>query len=146
MSLSFVFLMIRRPPRSTRTDTLFPYTTLFRSKALLTAARRISNPEATGDEVLHVVLPIVPDKKSKGKKGKQLKARAASLTVKCGDADQVIVNNENLHSVLEMPFKELPDKFGGDIHVLSPGDAEEIVARRVQLKLGTSTLDKGDAE
>src|SRR3546814_7803926 len=27
------FLMIRRPPRSTRTDTLFPYTTLFRSLA-----------------------------------------------------------------------------------------------------------------
>src|SRR3546814_8581801 len=27
----FLFLMIRRPPRSTRTDTLFPYTTLFRS-------------------------------------------------------------------------------------------------------------------
>src|SRR3546814_14689205 len=30
--LTFLFfLMIRRPPRSTRTDTLFPYTTLFRS-------------------------------------------------------------------------------------------------------------------
>src|SRR3546814_19189750 len=28
------FLMIRRPPRSTRTDTLFPYTTLFRSVQL----------------------------------------------------------------------------------------------------------------
>src|SRR3546814_21090412 len=28
----FCFLMIRRPPRSTRTDTLFPYTTLFRSR------------------------------------------------------------------------------------------------------------------
>src|SRR3546814_15567417 len=27
----FFFLMLRRPPRSTRTDTLFPYTTLFRS-------------------------------------------------------------------------------------------------------------------
>src|SRR3546814_2232377 len=27
----FCFLIIRRPPRSTRTDTLFPYTTLFRS-------------------------------------------------------------------------------------------------------------------
>src|SRR3546814_6294330 len=27
----FFFLIIRRPPRSTRTDTLFPYTTLFRS-------------------------------------------------------------------------------------------------------------------
>src|SRR3546814_16851888 len=29
--LLLFFLMIRRPPRSTRTDTLFPYTTLFRS-------------------------------------------------------------------------------------------------------------------
>src|SRR3546814_13448816 len=29
--LHVFFLMIRRPPRSTRTDTLFPYTTLFRS-------------------------------------------------------------------------------------------------------------------
>src|SRR3546814_9290264 len=33
------FLMIRRPPRSTRTDTLFPYTTLFRSAAPVAAAR-----------------------------------------------------------------------------------------------------------
>src|SRR3546814_1027369 len=31
----FFFLMIRRPPRSTRTDTLFPYTTLFRSRHAL---------------------------------------------------------------------------------------------------------------
>src|SRR3546814_13200847 len=29
--------MIRRPPRSTRTDTLFPYTTLFRSRLVVTA-------------------------------------------------------------------------------------------------------------
>src|SRR3546814_9428552 len=32
--------MIRRPPRSTRTDTLFPYTTLFRSRALLRGDRQ----------------------------------------------------------------------------------------------------------
>src|SRR3546814_4874068 len=31
---SLFFLMLRRPPRSTRTDTLFPYTTLFRSSGL----------------------------------------------------------------------------------------------------------------
>src|SRR3546814_14825578 len=31
MMICFFFLMIRRPPRSTRTDTLFPYRTLFRS-------------------------------------------------------------------------------------------------------------------
>src|SRR3546814_1365404 len=37
--------MIRRPPRSTRTDTLFPYTTLFRSEALHALAQ-IRAPEA----------------------------------------------------------------------------------------------------
>src|SRR3546814_3492450 len=37
--IQFVFfLMIRRPPRSTRTDTLFPYTTLFRSNVALLRA------------------------------------------------------------------------------------------------------------
>src|SRR6056297_2852891 len=43
----FFFLIIRPPPRSTRTDTLFPYTTLFRSQAEehtseLQSLRRIS--------------------------------------------------------------------------------------------------------
>src|SRR3546814_3272728 len=33
--------MIRRPPRSTRTDTLFPYTTLFRSDSILVLGTRI---------------------------------------------------------------------------------------------------------
>src|SRR3546814_17858818 len=37
----FFFLMIRRPPRSTRTDTLFPYTTLFRSRFNLIISRLI---------------------------------------------------------------------------------------------------------
>src|SRR3546814_17783006 len=36
----FFFLMLRRPPRSTRTDTLFPYTTLFRSPPLASAVTR----------------------------------------------------------------------------------------------------------
>src|SRR3546814_19063670 len=35
------FVMIRRPPRSTRTDTLFPYTTLFRSAADIRERDRI---------------------------------------------------------------------------------------------------------
>src|SRR3546814_18999826 len=38
----FFFLLIRRTPRATRTDTLFPYTTLFRSHAPL-SPRRGSN-------------------------------------------------------------------------------------------------------
>src|SRR3546814_5713387 len=44
------FLMIRRPPRSTRTDTLFPYTTLFRSPRAspATPLRRYSAPAPPG--------------------------------------------------------------------------------------------------
>src|SRR3546814_9836725 len=45
IQIAFFFLMIRRPPRSTRTDTLFPYTTLFRSCASRPAKRRLSNQE-----------------------------------------------------------------------------------------------------
>src|SRR3546814_14586818 len=41
--LLFFFLMIRRPPRSTRTATLFPYTTLFRSSTMpIKPVRRIA--------------------------------------------------------------------------------------------------------
>src|SRR3546814_15258200 len=42
----FFFLMIRRPPRSTRTDTLFPYTTLFRSPRLNPLSARNSRSVA----------------------------------------------------------------------------------------------------
>src|SRR3546814_7457654 len=42
--------MIRRPPRSTRTDTLFPYTTLFRSEDS-DQGDRIVNPDIKGKRV-----------------------------------------------------------------------------------------------
>src|SRR3546814_17757306 len=41
----FIVFMIRRPPRSTRTDTLFPYTTLFRSESVALV------PEREDDEI-----------------------------------------------------------------------------------------------
>src|SRR3546814_11834319 len=47
----FFFLRIRRPPRSTRTDTLFPYTTLFRSGA---------RPPGAGGVGLRRVAPGAP--------------------------------------------------------------------------------------
>src|SRR3546814_17603977 len=48
--------MIRRPPRSTRTDTLFPYTTLFRSAGFASASRpgglrRLDQPSTDGGEL-----------------------------------------------------------------------------------------------
>src|SRR3546814_20018848 len=42
------FLMIRRPPRSTRTDTLFPYTTLFRSNSRLARSCAFAGSIALG--------------------------------------------------------------------------------------------------
>src|SRR3546814_8241095 len=51
MSLFIFFLMIRRPPRSTRTDTLFPYTTLFRSLLLVD----LQLVEFVDDEELYLV-------------------------------------------------------------------------------------------
>src|SRR3546814_10429709 len=50
--------MIRRPPRSTRTDTLFPYTTLFRSE-LLRAHGGLAARQAL--HVLHEVAETVHD-------------------------------------------------------------------------------------
>src|SRR3546814_17210930 len=53
--------MIRRPPRSTRTDTLFPYTTLFRSDAALVGPGVVQGPqgllELLGEERLHGIPP-----------------------------------------------------------------------------------------
>src|SRR5881409_4226361 len=44
----FFFLMIRRPPRSTRETTLFPYTTLFRSAARTASARPCAHWGSSG--------------------------------------------------------------------------------------------------
>src|SRR3546814_1563212 len=55
----FFFLMIRRPPRSTRTDTLFPYTTLFRSHERsddLTILRTMSLTGALEREIERLIL------------------------------------------------------------------------------------------
>src|SRR3546814_12750624 len=53
--------MIRRPPRSTRTDTLFPYTTLFRSDEL--AAMAIAAPTAAqvAEAVIRIRRRKLPD-------------------------------------------------------------------------------------
>src|SRR3546814_12580886 len=48
----FFFLRIRRPPRSTRTDTLFPYTTLFRSGGRRRQAGLLRRVAAAADELL----------------------------------------------------------------------------------------------
>src|SRR3546814_19782354 len=57
--VSIFFLMIRRPPRSTRTDTLFPYTTLFRSRTGDPDDRRLVRLSLT--EAGHAMLGRAPE-------------------------------------------------------------------------------------
>src|SRR3546814_13484763 len=63
--LSIFFLMIRRPPRSTRTDTLFPYTTLFRSLGICLGMQLLFDASDEGDTACLGLLPgrvtLLPD-------------------------------------------------------------------------------------
>src|SRR3546814_17156804 len=54
----FFFLMIRRPPRSTRTDTLFPYTTLFRSLAANRLSVDVDHRVQSGSLSVDQPLPV----------------------------------------------------------------------------------------
>src|SRR3546814_4417455 len=51
--------MIRRPPRSTRTDTLFPYTTLFRSRTVVHSGQRPPAPTAALGETAGMASPFL---------------------------------------------------------------------------------------
>src|SRR3546814_14196196 len=56
-TLYVFFLMIRRPPRSTRTDTLFPYTTLFRSRGESSHTAPLHHGWSSSAGATRVVLP-----------------------------------------------------------------------------------------
>src|SRR3546814_2364371 len=55
--------MIRRPTRSTRTDTLFPYTTLCRSAVALALADRAEHRRVALDAALHLITARIGDER-----------------------------------------------------------------------------------
>src|SRR3546814_20329160 len=86
----FFFLMIRRPPRSTRTDTLFPYTTLFRSD---TAYASVSQPvEGTMLTVLREAATLARD----------------SIVREAGEADVRHALIDEAYARVELPPTLLP--------------------------------------
>src|SRR3546814_18695824 len=98
---SVFFLIIRRPPRSTRTDTLFPYTTLFRSVADFT----IKLDEITGED--HTA-----DAVGQHQHGDH------------GDLDGTDIDGHKLASLVDLPMITYPESyrpriFGKDIRVHS---------------------------
>src|SRR3546814_1301878 len=70
------FLMIRRPPRSTRTDTLFPYTTLFRSRVRAGQRRPYRN---FSDWPQEVCLPRQPGNLARAPEGARSEEHTSEL-------------------------------------------------------------------
>src|SRR3546814_18697092 len=76
------YLIIRRPPRSTRTNTLFPYTTLFRSVGILAQPQRCSRsrrPQRAADR-------LRPARLGRGVAARPLRLRARRLPARAGGA------------------------------------------------------------
>src|SRR3546814_1804060 len=85
--------MIRRPPRSTRTDTLFPYTTLFRSKGTGRDGR------LTKDDVLNAA-------KSQGQAVKTVAAQSAPGTAGGASRNEERVRMTRLRQTIAARLKE----------------------------------------
>src|SRR3546814_6882246 len=70
--------MIRRPPRSTRTDTLFPYTTLFRSRGGQRVEKRFPT-FLIGEDQRPVVRPFVQQPFKRGQPGQRSEEHTSEL-------------------------------------------------------------------
>src|SRR3546814_4775642 len=88
--------MIRRPPRSTRTDTLFPYTTLFRSRDIDGRIVRFGGPE--WDDVTRRHLEVVLDRL--GSTG----ARVIALTAPCFAPSRSEEHTSELQSLMRISY------------------------------------------
>src|SRR3546814_8434159 len=115
--------MIRRPPRSTRTDTLFPYTTLFRSKGkadLAQAQARISLIEASAKTENHARMV-------------EAEKQAAALIDQArreGEAEKArIVAQAQQDAAQEV--QRAREGLRADVAVLSVKGAEQILKREV---------------
>src|SRR3546814_2964984 len=95
--MSFFFLMIRRPPRSTRTDTLFPYTTLFRS----IAARRNGRGFERGGRELRDGATRIPALYPTSDMGRAHDPRSAAIGGSCEDRRLAQVDGGGTHTATE---------------------------------------------
>src|SRR3546814_14472748 len=86
--------MIRRPPRSTRTDTLFPYTTLFRSKAHAKQFRKARRGERRGRTAGSKPTDHVGKPQPKAKAGKPAAKTPAARKPGAGRSEERRVGKE----------------------------------------------------
>src|SRR3546814_10221308 len=124
----FFFLMKRRPPRSTRTDTLFPYTTLFRScDGGLIVAQRAELERAAGRQDVSLdamVVRVLPAQQG----------RAGGAAEGIGDA--VIIEGHAL--VLDQSLRLRHERVARDILVIGEDeyDVGALLARLGRRRAG----------
>src|SRR3546814_615117 len=136
----FFFLMIRRPPRSTRTDTLFPYTTLFRSIVGNTdvAPQLHDVPQCTDEAKSHpadqrskqnapAYCPIATERRSHPDGGKRrTKAdqhdQPSSGLIECGKDDIILLSPRPPDNPLRKPEEQPMDKQRNDDPCRKHGD------------------------
>src|SRR3546814_10552792 len=102
--------MIRRPPRSTRTDTLFPYTTLFRSRPA--RAARLHPPRPEGDQggggnIPHQSGPECRDRhhRTQGGRGPGVAVAGGRLARhRAADADRSEEHTSELQSLMRISY------------------------------------------
>src|SRR3546814_17371385 len=80
----FFFLMIRPPPRSTRTDTLFPYTTLFRSRRDVLIRSQITLATEPFSDTRHAKIHIPLLDQSSGRDGFECFMGCLALVLQIG--------------------------------------------------------------
>src|SRR3546814_322535 len=140
----FFFLMIRRPPRSTRTDTLFPYTTLFRSVADALDHRRIDGLGVglVGHHLAAVGQHLVADLGGRlAEADREAAGRRAVLPREVGRERIRILVEQEVHPSLAVDRDRpaLVAQHGGEAH------AGEIVVNGLALALGRGELDEFEA-
>src|SRR3546814_514096 len=120
------FLMIRRPPRSTRTDTLFPYTTLFRSGAHGSGDRQVGRdrPWSYRDQRRDraVILPF-------GIIGGQLQVPGLAVW-----SDAQLHADELLIHVVEFGVEEAVAAIAGMLAMLEADAQGQLVSAQRQIK------------
>src|SRR3546814_15982688 len=88
--------MIRRPPRSTRTDTLFPYTTLFRSEMMTLVQEKL---KAGADEERLAFLVAAADKPRSCDGAPDTKRFIVSTELQSGGANDAVSSGERAITV-----------------------------------------------
>src|SRR3546814_19275847 len=110
--------MVRRPPRSTRTATLFPYTTLFRSpagarvhlgeariraRAFHAAAQDQGAADAAAREHLVVDIDVLGAQRGKGEGGEAVRGRSVGVPVVLGHVSTPLAQNMQRGYTVQQP-------------------------------------------